>query len=489
MSYTPPSPPFSDAQLQQFLNDARKAEALTDPLQRCLAYPNPPGLDWSSAATSAYCRYEFDPAIKQEEAFELIRAGHAAELDRRLAQVMNAPHAQPDTQDVLDRTFNIDFGKASGETRGLMDAWKRQSPSSPFALAASGMVYLNMAQQARGTEYADKTPQSSFESMERLLLRARTDLDAAVKIEPRVTPAYGSMIYVAALGGDAGYAFDAARRGLAIEPASYMIYARLVWMAQPKWGGNILLMRRFIAGAQRHAKDNPLLLLLRAESTGGGQYVDATPCIPQSEYGLYKVLFAQPGKVGTLMSAAWSAGHCYRQDMAAIFRSQVLRFDPSQTAHRQARVYNLASLGQSQWALSEGNALVALAPQDEDSYEARAFVYQSMGRDDLAISDYEQALRINPDDDWGLRELCNLYIDKKSDWDRAWAISSHLLQIHPEDPQNWLLRARIQREGSRPGLDLTIRDFIARFGNGPDQQLWIMRMKQPPIPATGNRHG
>ena len=490
--YKPPKPLFSDAQLQQFLSDARKAEAIADPLQRCLAYPNPPGLDWSNAATSAYCRYDLDPAIKPEEAFQLIRTGHAAELDRRLDDIMRTPRTQPDGQDVLDRTFNIDFANGSDTVRGLMDAWKRQDPDSPFALAASGMVYVAMAQQARGEDYAASTPQSSFDSMERLLQRARADLDAAVKREPRVTPAYGAMIYAAALSGDANYAISAARQGLAVEPASYMIYARLVWMAQPKWGGNVPTMQRLIAAAQRHVKENPLLLVLRAESTGGEQFVEGTPCMPASEYDLYKVLFAQPGKVGTLMSAGWLARHCYRSDLSLIFRSEVLRFDPSAIVQRQMRVSDLVNLGQPQWALSEGNALVALAPQDENSYEARGVAYESMGQTDDAIADYEQAMRINPDDSWDLIELGNLYVNSKHDWDKGWAIADHLLQVHPEEPRGWLLRARIQREQPRAGLDQTVSDFIARFGNGPGQQIWITQMKRQTVPslthATASGH-
>jgi tetratricopeptide (TPR) repeat protein len=374
-----------------------------------------------------------------------------------------------------------------------MDAWKRQDPNSPFALAASGTAYVAMAQQARGSEYAANTPQSSFDSMNRLLQRARTDLDAAVKLEPRVTPAYGAMVFAGALSGDVNYAFSAARQGLAVEPASYMIYARLVWMAQPKWGGSVLLMRRFIAAAQRHAKENPLLLVLRAENTGGEQSVEDTPCTPGSEYDLYKVLFAQPGKVGMLMSAGWSARHCNRPDLSLIFRSEVLRFDPSDIVHRQMRVSDLVAFGQSQWALSEGNALVALAPQDENSYEARGLAYESMGQADDAIADYEQALRIHPDDSWDLIELGNLYINSKHDWDKGWAMADRLLQVHPEEPRGWLLRARIQREQPRAGLDQTVSDFIARFGNSPDQQIWIMQMKPPvgtqPPHATPNGHG
>ncbi|MFC3650364.1 DUF4034 domain-containing protein [Dyella humi] len=284
----PKPPPFSDAQFNQFLVDARKAETIADPLQRCLGYPNPPGLDWSAAVTSAYCRYQFDPVVTRAEVRRLIESGYAQELDKRLADALHAQLTKPDAQALLDRTFVIDFKDGSEQTRALMDAWKRQSPMSAFALAASGTAYVEMARQVRGSDYASKTPQNSFESMERLLERAHTDLDKAVELDPQITSAYGAMVYAGTLQSDDAYAVNAAKRGLAVDPANYTIYARLVWMAQPKWGGTVQNMQRIIAAAQRHAKENPLLRLLFSESMGGEAYVENCDCNPLTEMDLYK---------------------------------------------------------------------------------------------------------------------------------------------------------------------------------------------------------
>ena len=90
--------PFSDDQLNQFLVAARQAETITDLLQRCLTYPDPPGLAWSKAVTSAYCHYQFDPAVTPDDARQLIQTGHAEELDRKLAAAMHAQSSQPDAQ-------------------------------------------------------------------------------------------------------------------------------------------------------------------------------------------------------------------------------------------------------------------------------------------------------------------------------------------------------------------------------------------------------
>ncbi|GLQ90272.1 tetratricopeptide repeat protein [Dyella flagellata] len=479
--YRPPikpyQPPFTQEQFRQFLTEARSAEAIADPLQRCLAYPDPPGLHWSKAVTDAYCHYQLDALIKPDEVRRLIQAGHAAELDRRCAEILHAQLTQPGAQSALDRTFNIDFAVASPATRALVDAWKRQSPQSPFALAASGLSYVVMAQSARGSEYAYKTSQEQFESMGRLLQQARTDLDAAVKLDPQLSPAYAGMLYVAMLGSDPGYGMSAVKRGLAADPANYPIYARLAWMSQPKWGGSVPQVQGVVAAAQRHAKDNPLLLLLLSESKGGDAYVENCPCSREQEDDIYQHLFAEPGTVGMFMSAGWGAHHRNRADLSVIYRSELLRFDPTQLEHRQGRAFDLPGLGQADWALAEGNALVAMAPQDENSYEVRGFVYQALSQSDRAVQDYEQAIRINPDDTWGLLQLGNLYAFILHDWDKAWVLANRMVQLHPEDPRGWLLRAKVEQAQPRKGLDRTISDFVARFGNDPAQQESVAEMQ------------
>jgi tetratricopeptide (TPR) repeat protein len=469
--------PLSDAQLNQFLAAAREAETITNLLQRCLSYPNPPGLAWSKAVTSAYCHYQFDPAVTPEDARKLIQNGHAEELDRRLAAAMHAQSSQPDAQGVLDRTFIIDFRNGSEETRALIDAWKRQLPASPFALAASGTAYVQMAQEMRGSDVARKTPQSSFESMDRLLELARADLDKAATLQPNLTATYTAMIYAAALESDGSYAMSAAKRGLAVDPANYTIYARLVWMAQPKWGGTVEDMQRIIASAQRHANENPLLRLILSENSGGEAYVESCDCNPITELELYRRVFAEAAPVNMLMSGGWAAKNRNSSALSVIYRSQVIRFDPSKLDHREGRAFDLPSLGQSDWALAEGNALIALAPQDENAFDVRGLAYESTGNFIHAIDDYEQALRLNPADAWTLAELGNLYVRSGQDWDKGWAVANRLIQMSPDNPQGWLLRASIQKNQPRDGLDQTISDFVARFGNDPGQRGPVARMQ------------
>jgi tetratricopeptide (TPR) repeat protein len=473
----PIQPAFSQAEFEQFLSDAHRAEAIEGPLERCLAYPEPPGVHWSKAVTAAYCHYLRDPAISAAEVRALIEKGQATELERRLADAKQAQLTQPGAQNLLDRTYNIVFADWSDGTRALIDAWKRQSPDSAYALAASGVAYVAMAQHQRGSDYASKTRQSAFDDMHRLLQLARADLDHAVAKDPQLTPAYGAMIYTAALEDDDRYALQAVRRGLAADPASYPIYARTVWMSQPKWGGDVPQMQHFVDQAQQHAGQNPLLRLLLSERTGGEAYVEDCVCDPAAEEELYRHVFAEAAPTGMLMSAGWGARNRNNLALSVIYRSELLRFDAGHIDHRESRAFDLIQLGQLSWGLAEGNALVKQAPQDETAYDVRGQAYRAMGDAIHAADDFEQALRINPTDAWTLAALGDIYVNVTHDWDKGWIVANRLLQSTPDDPSGWFLRASIQKAQPRDGLEQTVHDFAARFGADPQKQMLVPQMQ------------
>lgn len=469
------APAFLPSEFQQFLGSAHKAEAITDPLQRCLAYPNPPGLHWSANTAAAYCHYLLDPGISAGEARDLIEHGRVGELEQRLSAIKDAQQTDPLARDRLDSTYNIVFADGSGEMRSLMDAWKRQAPDSAFAFAASGAAYVAMAQAQRGSEYANKTSQDQFDAMHRLLQLARTDLERAASLDPALTVSYSQMLHVARMDSTPGYAVNASKRALAINPASYTIYARLISMSQPKWGGSVALMDRLVDASQKHLSQNPLLGVLRSEHGGGQQRVEDCQCTPAGEAELYRQVFDQVPTVGMLMSGGWAAQERGHMELAVVYRSELLRFNPAELGHRQARAFGLIDVGQVAWALSEGQALVKLAPRDESSYDARGAAYQAMGDTVHAADDFEEALRINPSDAWTLVSLGDIYVSVNHDWDRGWEIANRLIQIG--DFRGWMLRADIQKSQPRDGLDQTIDEFERRYGTDASKQPFVEHMR------------
>jgi Tfp pilus assembly protein PilF len=467
---------FSSAEVHAFLAAVRQAEAIKDPLQRCLAYPDPPGSHWSPATVKAYCQYYLQSMISFADAQTLIQTGHAADLDRRLAQDLQAQLTRPESHGLLDHTYFSTFDNGSFDVRPTLDAWKRASPSSAFAYAASGSAYVSMASKARGGAYISDTPQSNIDAMNRLLAQADTDLQRAVALNPKVTPAYVAMINAGSMSLGGHYILDAARRGLAVAPDNYAIYGVLSGAAQPKWGGSLEAMNRVAEQAQAHVKQNPLLaILLSAEPAY--QY-DVCNCESSANWPAYPVVFDNVASTTLLSSAGYAAGENGHSELAVIYLSEVLRFQSKADGARRRRDSNLPGVDESRMALDDANRLIAADPQNADNYQLRGAVYMSLMDNQHAEKDLESALALNPDDGDVLGSLGNLYTNQTHEWDKAWDIADRIIRKYPGSPGGWVMRATIQESQPRPGLSGTYQYFVGHFGSDPGMQWQISHMRE-----------
>ncbi|OOG38248.1 DUF4034 domain-containing protein [Rhodanobacter sp. C05] len=469
---------FTRAEVKTFLAAAKQAEAIKDPLQRCVAYPDPPRSHWSPATVEAYCQYYLQPVLSFADVQTLIQSGHAADLDRRLAQDLQAQLTRPESHGLLDRTYFSAFDDASFDVRSTLDAWKRASPSSAFAYAASGWAYVAMASKARGGAYIRDTPQSNIDAMDRLLSQADADLQRAVALDPKVTPAYVAMIKAGSMSLGSTYIQDAARRGLAAAPDNYAIYGLLSHAAEPKWGGSLVAMDHVAEQAQAHVKQNPLLaILLSAEPA---YRYDVCNCESSANWSAYPLVFDNVASTALLSSAGYAASENGHSEQAAIYLSEVLRFQPWADDARRRRDSNLSGVGESQMALDDANSLIAADPKNADNYQLRGTVYMSLMDTRHAEKDLERALALNPDDINVLVPLGSLYIDQTHEWDKAWDITDRIIRKYPGGQAGWVMRVTIQENQPRAGLNESYRYFVSHFGNDPNpgMQWQISHMRE-----------
>ena len=466
---------FTNAEVYAFLAAAKQAEAIKDPLQRCLAYPNPPGSHWTPAAVNAYCQYRMQPLMSFAELQALIQNGQAAEADQRFAQILVAQSTQPNARGRLDRTFDQDFD-GSFEVREALDAWKRASPKSAFAYAASGFAYEKMAHRARGSGYMQDTPLSNVESMDRLLQQADADLRQAIALDPRVTPTYAAMIDAGALSLGRAYAMDAGRRGLTVDPANFSIYSSLMWFAQPKWGGSLKAMHDIAARAQAHRSENPLMVLELSKEPAYDK-LDSCDCHSVRELATYPVMFDQVSTAQEMLYAASAAESSHHMELSVVYFSEALRFDPDLPDARLHRIDNLNNFDESQWAVDEAERMVSASPRDVDAIMARAYSYESLGDYKRAEQDMRAALSIDPGNEGALTELLNLYVDWTHEWDKAWDADNRLIQVSPGKPYGWVMRAEIQKQQPRSGLQDTVDYFAAHFDVDPRDHKILLDMR------------
>lgn len=473
------TPAFTTDELRTFVTAATAAESIKDPLQRCLAYPDPPHSHWSHEAVVAYCRYRLQPMISTAEINALIRSGKTAELDRRFAAALQAQSIRPDAHGLLDAIYLQDFRYDEARERPLLDSWKHASPKSAFAYAASGYAYAQQAQDARGEGYADTTAPDSLQSMSQLLALAEDDLQKALALEPRLTPAYVAWIEGANVGRGRSFVENIGARALAAAPADYAINSDLVFANQSIWGGSPQAMEALANQAQAHAAENPLLTLLLTEAPF---YQAANcQCDPTIQLSDYREIFDRLPTTAIMWRAGDLASTQGHPEMTAVYLAETLRFlayNPLASRARANLSFSLSYLGYPKWALAEANKVVAADPQSETGYKGRALADEMLKDYPKAIEALRRAVAIEPDGSWQLIELGGLYAYKTREWDKAWDISTQLTRKFANDPKGWLLRASIERDEPRAGLQNTYDEFNARFGNDPNQQNALAEMRE-----------
>lgn len=467
---------FTPAELNAFLTAAANAEAITDPLKRCLAYPDPPSSHWNAAAVSAYCRYRTQPIITADEVRSLIEHGQAAELDRRLGDSLQAQLTQPDAVGRLDRTFFADFNDGSLDQRYLLDAWKRASPDSAFAYAASGFAYVQMAIAARGGDYASKTPQDNMDSMQRLLTLADADLQKARKLDPRITPIYTAMVQAGGYALGERYAERALHDGLQQDPANFAIYGQYIWIAQPQWLGSLEDLQHAVDQGLQHARQNPLLRLKQAEVAEYTANIHGWRGDPVRVED-FPAVFDQAADAGPLGAAGRTAAEHGQPAMAAIYLSEAIRFNSDDASARRQLARLAGEQNQPALVMLHAGKLLAEHPDDAELLTFRGWASMQLGKVAEARADLVRALEKNPDNGFAMSLLASLYVYSTREWDKGWALSDRLIAQYPDHPDGWRLRASIQLRQPRAGLDDTLHYFILHFGNDPSQRSVVRQMR------------
>lgn len=482
---------YSDREVREFLHAARDAEDITDPLQRCLAIPDPPGSHWNRAAVEAYCRYRNQPVISLAQARDLIESGHATRLDAMLAQALHEQLTDPDASGRLDRTYVSTFENGDFEIRPLLDAWKRQSPNSAFAYAASGVAYKRMAFNARGGAWIVDTPGHKLASMDRLAVLADADLQRAVQLDSRVVPAYAAMIGLGGATLGRGYGLAAARRGLAIDPGNMLLYDQLLWLEEPKWGGSIAAMERVSREIRAKARRYPLLDLELREI---GLYRLANcNCTPTQKLVAYSGIVDQLIGRTTLSNAGDIARDAGDDPAAVIYYTEALRFDPGNDAVRINRADLLTGFHHMDWAVEESTEILARSPDDRVALKVRGWAYLNMYDAPRAVHDFEAAARLDPRDVWTLRQLGDAYVGEGK-FDKAWTIADRLMAEEPQHADGWIVRALVQLNQPRPGLDDTLAYLDAHFAKDADMARYIAELRAAAVqrdarPASAHTAG
>jgi tetratricopeptide (TPR) repeat protein len=458
----------------KFVKAMMEAESMADPLERCLRYPDLPGSHWNAETTRSYCELRNYKTMLLPEIDDLLKQGRAADVDRAFSTYLNTQLHDPGHPGVLDIAFsNAGFDKSSEQARRVIDAWKQQAPHSAFALAASGVQYVDAAQVARGDDPARNVGQGQMADMERLLGLARIDLDRSVVMMPSLTAVYGSMIHLGGLLGDKGYLEQAAARGLQADRYSFSIRIQMMNQSQPQWRRRFGGIDRQRAEDEADASHNPLLRMVAQNPMVYRAY-----CYCDSSEIHQRVLQAVDKNLssGNLINLAASV---YDSDprLAAEIYSEALRFAPTEVNALQWRSQQMLKLGDTQGAVESIAIAAHRFPENNSIATQLAIVYRQARRYQESEQTYLAVLKRDPDAQLAMAQLGDLYNHEGHQPEKAGALADTLIERHPDDPSGYIVRACNQMDHDLPGRYETIHYFIDHFGAQPQFKKQVAEMQ------------
>ena len=442
-----PAPePFAaaSAPVRAFLLAAKKADAITDPLQRCLAFPDFPGNEWPPGLARAYCHMLYGAMITRQVIADHVDRGAFAALEAMYRRDLKRHFSKNHFSEVIHRdfaSFNI-----HPESERLSRIWLEKAPRSPFANLARAEYLTEMARQARGDKWYKDTPQADRRRMEELAVPARALYEQALKLEPRLEPALIGLMYLDSFAGDGTVGEAAFKRAVALDPACrYLSKIRMIKL-EPRWGGSMYAMHAYARQLQHLVKARPLVALSIVmpalheanNLTRDHKYKEAIAVSePAALLAPYPDLFNELGR--SIVEADGSSWDALVRLLVAY------RFDDDAVHGARVRGTLMVEGHDPAWALKSLQRGVELAP---DSFYANYWLgkaYMELKKDLLAEPFLSKALA---DGDEGYRRhaLYNLgYATLNSvQLEKAEAHSALFVKTYPKDPSGWILRGRVK---------------------------------------------
>ena len=479
----PASELFKDvpAPWREYLLQARKAERIADPLQRCLAYPDLPGNRWPDGHAEAHCRDHAVTSMSLAEVSKLVGTGQLDALESYVRGIL-AAHRSSEEIHVFMTEFRSDSALADETSR----AWLAAAPKSAFALNARAAFLASGARRARGGAFAAETPRANLERMHALYLEAVPLFERAIKIEPGLITAYEGLLEAGYRDSESEWArkgFEGARK---VDPGCPMVAGVRMDSLQPRWGGSYEAMLAYAAELEPQVQARPLLAVrVGAPYADRGDRLVADKQYSAEAMELLGIAIRKGSLEAPMQDAAMLFANAEDPGIADRWKAlayamQAARFsERDEWTHRMIAWYLL----QDAPDVSVRHIEVALRQQPDNTllhYIAGASYYNSRHPDE-AESHYLKAIEAPKERQASLRELVTMWmfdagLEPKAGAKKAKPYLDRLVREYPEDGRARL--HRIQYEGIVNGRveDDLVKAFESRADKDDPMQAHFLNM-------------
>lgn len=446
------------AEYAAYFAAVRSADAITDPLQRCLAYPDLPGNTWAPGIAKARCTMFLTPSKYSLDAIgEMLAQPHGPEaLDAYFEALLAAHYADPAQREQITAALTVFNNQDRDKAERIARAWLAARPQSPFAHTAVGHVLARRGWSARGTALVRDTPAENLRAMDAYFLDATKEYLAALKANPKLLPACQELMGIGRQSSDRLQQY-ATQVCMKADPASYFVVDEMMYAAEPRWGGSDAAMRSVSAYAQARISENPVLGLFAFHHAYYA--IERSDDNDASALAILEPASLQVPNAGYLRLVG---GAYLRKDdpwKALVYLSQALRFSPNYAQESRFRALALMQVGQPQWARADAERAVSLAPDDGFALEQLGEILRKLEGPAAAAPYFKRAIADAKTRESAYNDYCGVLLDARQ-LDEAGNCIDALLAAFPQNPEGW--RQRLYLIGfDAPGSKQAMERFIA----------------------------
>lgn len=482
--------PYRDAQegYRSFIEKAKQAETIKDPLKRCLAYPDYPGNHWPASLAAAYCHFVFDPAITLDDVRGYLDRNAFAELDARFKADLDRHFSKDDFSEVIHRDFDgFDASVASGQ---LSMRWIETAPRSPYALTARGEYFLAMARKARGGRWAADTPPENMQRMSEFVDKSIESFQQALALEPRLQQADVGITSAASYESRYDALKAAFEHGMSMDPACKVLTGAMMENLEPRWGGSYAAMTALAVQLSAYVQQRPLLAL----NTIWPQVDAADMASRNDSYDagvrmLRSVLTDSANamafdKMGTWLDHATSADRW--EQLVILLEASRFGTETQEASRIRGRLLlNLAK--EPKWAIDSLKTAVKLDPEDAYAHYLLGAAYWNSGSPAKSETDYLAAMKDADTRQDALHELTRAMLSAHQ-LAKARKYIDLLNKEYPKFAPGWMTRGSVLLGQGINGDEVTraLRQFAATADPNDFEQMRELRHVQGMLKVIDN---
>lgn len=462
---------------RDYFLQARAAQRISDPVQRCLAFPDLPGNQWPAGHAAAHCRHHH--AIRRSTLAEIggfLERDELLQLEAMMEQSLQRHFSETDFGEDIHDTFEYLLRNSDAETDRVTAAWLRKAPGSAYANLARGAYYHGSAWKARGGKFSADTPDENLRRMSGFVDQAIPYYEEAIALNPRLMPAYTSLINLGMLDSRRALKEKAIEGAEKLDPACIELARNRMRALEPRWGGSYEQMLAYANGLSTYLDRRPqLAVYVGAPYADRGDRLIATDQYTSQTAEILEIAIKAGSDEDALRDAADVAMN--RKDSAperwkgAAYLLQEERFRGSNAWGKRVIAWMLVK-PEPEWSLRYSQQAVELDGKSGFGHYLLGAGYYNTRQYEQADKHYRIALEDESQRRVSLQELSTMWLfdsglEGQAAASKAGPYINRLNKEYPDDGAGWIMQLNLHI-AKRSQIDDELLKTIIRVADRED---------------------